>query len=352
MKTRVILAVLVLAALLSGCGGGGGTSRASYTVALLPDSDPGSSGALFVENTGAVTGFVKNDAAAGGQAFCLWATAAAIPQSVGGSIDTYGLHTPSRQHREPYYIDSNDVLVNVSTGVATSVPALPNNDLFYPLAVNSSGTCVGQYYLSGDTVFPRAAVWDGHSSFRMLDQPDWCSLGTEAQAINDSGQIAGVGHGVDAVKVIIWNADGSVLRELSPPASSDPIAALAVPAMNDGSTVVIGWLHDIGLQECSSAATIDATGHIHNLSFSGHSGIRICGINSAGQVVGDSGTRVILWSPSGQASTLPVPPSSLFNPAPMYLYCTANDINDNGVVVGTVRDDHMRTYAVQWTPSQ
>jgi|GEM_PF-2464597 len=347
----VALLALGLAVLVSGCGGGGGTggTTLSYSVVVLPETNPGNSDALFVDSTGGIIGSTANAAAPDGYAFCQWDSSTSLPHELGIPVDTYSVHPPSGPHKMPYYIDSNGQLVNLLTGAVATPPA----ELFPEvLAVNSSGVCALRCYPDGAYADPKAAVWDGDGDIKILDVPADCEGGTEAGAINGLGQVAGVGfdHEYAVVKIIIWNSDGSVARTFPPPTDYNPAAALA---LNDAGTVVVGSPFSAWSRNCSAAATIGVRGKVTHLAMPEYE-VEIVAINNRGQVLGNDFLYPIVWSPNGRALQLPSPePMTSIDPPVFEFICRATDINDEGVIVGMAQDQRpMRVFPVKWAMSR
>ena len=228
--------------------------------------------------------------------------------------------------------------------------------------INDAGEIVGTS--TNATLRTRAFVWKNGS---MTDLGTIGGNHSEAVAISDTGHVAGRSQtSTSKYHAILWS--GGTTTDLTP--SSDYAAAYGV---NDTSHVVgtmdngkafhwhngvLTMLGDLG-GGCSNAQDINDTGHIvgsscttqvnmphatlwHNgaiIDLGVAPGMEDSGagaINSVGQIVGSSGlmnpetyeitSRAFLYE-NGVFNVLPVPSQEAY----------AGDINDSGVVVGTMR---------------
>lgn len=206
-----------------------------------------------------------------------------------------------------------------------SFSELPSNGTRYwsPSGINNLGQVVGTV---GDTHYPYAVTWDAnHPSVYPTYLPTYAECCTYTAswgtAINDRGQVAGE----DTYRAALWNGNArpTLLHGDPPPQSS-------AYDLNESGGVVghIGW----------QAALWDASG-THMLSTLGGSNSAAHAINEAGTIVGLStfagpgySPHAVVWH-NGAITDLGAG--------------SANDLNDLGLIVGTLDQR-----AVQWNGTQ
>lgn len=348
----VALVVLGLAVLLSGCGGGGGnggTDTPTYTVSVLQtDKTQPIAEAWFVDNSGRVFGIEYPDNGTG--SMCVWqpdgGTPALlhIPDEVSYciiqrmTIGGYYQHI-SNKDRIAYIGETSTGIADLLTGETVTLTSPPGSSYAVPSDVNDDGVCVGTCYPDrgqGDPALP--VVWSALGEPTQLTLPPGCSAG-QASAINSLGQIAGTASSADYPYLghaVVWNADGSVAREIprTPEQVQDGVGVRGLMISDNGYLVVrAGWSFDL----------VSPTGVVTHVAYP-MLGQGISAMNSHGQIAGYDSDGPLVWNPDGSKIRLPLPFAGAL--------CVPWDINDDGVVVG-VADSQISPgrIAVKWTPS-
>jgi len=350
------LVVLGLAALLSGCGSGGGGSAINpntYSVSLLQTAKTQSSSeAWFVDNSGRVIGIVHSDD--GSSSLCSWLpgdnrpTLLNIPGEAFTSItlraQTIGFRQRiSNQDRIVYIGQSAAGVVDLLTGATVTLLNLPGTTFSVPSDVNDAGVSVGTCYQDASLVNPALPVmWSAMGEPTQLTLPPGCDCAV-ANAINNSGQITGKAWSINFAvppHAVVWNADGSVLDEtpLTPEQVSVGAEGLLI---SDNGYIVVGS-PQIGPTRFD---LVSPTGGVtHLIDPQSPFGVSVQAINALGQVAGNGGSgQPVVWNPDGSMIELPLPYPTM---------CMVRDINDDGVVVGQADSQNsIGRVALEWTPS-
>lgn len=338
---RAILLVLcpLLFAILSGCGGGGGSapSQAAYTVEKLSSPYSGAmingdgqilttqldqsdqvSAVLILNPNGTTTqlspdvptlahflGFSNSGYITGqvGMDNFRWGPAGASQQLE----EPDGI--PGRQNYCPYAVNSHGIVVGVKLVGQSAVPArwdaagkatllaLPAGyDAGQARDVNDSGIIVGYVTKPEDIsrAHPQAVVWDQDGTVRLLALDEAGS--NQALLINNSGEIAGLSN----ERGVVWGLDGHVRRQLQTVSGYDPKPGLR--DMNDSGLIVGGVYRNQG--ETTKAIVWDLNGDAQSLpALPAGSDTDAWGISNSGVIVG--GCRVmsepfsgtVIWTP-------------------------------------------------------
>lgn len=122
-------------------------------------------------------------------------------------------------------------------GTVTYLPSL-GGDYNVPFAINNQGQAVGGSYLAGDTA-SHAVLWQGGIAHDLGALPG--DSDSEADGINDRGQVVGVSCGEAGCSAVVW-ADGKVtdLNSLIP--ADSPLFLYYAHAINSrGEIVGMAW---------------------------------------------------------------------------------------------------------------
>lgn len=246
----------------------------------------------------------------------------------------------------------------------------------YGLSINNNDQVVG--YSIVDHYRQRATLWGRNgvaSDLGALQSPDSYES-SSAEAINDSGQVAGWSVAAQGWEhAFSWNAvDGIEDISQSPGACN-----VRAEGINDDGIVVgrkgnyaclwdaSGTMIDVGDHtRYSGAIDINSSGSVLGRYFSGtavqqsfvwrqdsgivmlgvlpgvHSYTAACDINNHGQVVGCSSLMPFVWDSVNGIAPLPVLPGSS--------YAIAAGINENGTIVGYSKDTSGISHLLMWTP--
>ena len=210
-------------------------------------------------------------------------------------------------------------------------PTILSGSFAAATAINASGWTVGHACTTSDCTDMEAVLWSPSGKETVLGSG---GLGTEAVAINASGQSIGLLSGQDSV---LWSPSGkaTLLQGLSSHAL----------ALNDAGRSV-GWSEAVNGD--TEPVLWSPSGKATALQDSGQG--EAVAINDAGWSVGYSWTGVvpfspeaILWSPSGKATNL----DAILGPA--WTDALAQGINNSGDIVGS-GEYHGEPYRFLLTP--
>jgi probable HAF family extracellular repeat protein len=197
--------------------------------------------------------------------------------------------------------------------------------------INAFGHVAGSSTFSAGSSY-RAALWDG--SLLMNLTPDLpASESSSAYAVNDTRHVVGSLSSVGVPKAFVWHEGALTLLE-----DLAGAGATAFDINNAGQVVGSSYGTDVTPLGRMQRAVLWQDGAIMDLGLlpNGDNDSTAVAINSFGQIVGSSGRtdpdtyesfyRPFLYS-DGVMTAIPVPSWEGY----------ANDINDSGVVVGTMR---------------
>lgn len=346
----------------SGCGGGGGNSSLPgvYSVSTLAvPADCSYSEAWLADNSGRTVGIVPNES---GWSLCLWQSDGSdfrllslsdeALYYVANKLSWFPTMPMLRMNNRGWVVcqpeNGPPFVLNLLTGTtALTLTALPGASRCMPADVNDSGVCVGSFEsdsnYAGD---PLPMMWTADGQPKKLALPEGCT-GGRAVAVNNSGQILGSVWSVDpqhyspSPHSVVWNPDGSVARTIKPPAGEESYGAGAVLISDNGYVVISAQIVTQPLYEL-----VSPTGKVTPLYDRRDSSfVTVKAINSRGQVVGNSDAGPVICNPDGSMIELPTPSEQV--------QCYAQDIDDNGAVVGTANTaGEERRWAVRWTPAR
>jgi probable HAF family extracellular repeat protein len=206
-----------------------------------------------------------------------------------------------------------------------------------PLDINGGGVIAGRLEIQGIVAFRRTPA-EG-----VVELPRFGALWSLASAINQSGEIGGQLQGLPGYPYpvsVIWTATGYEIVDDQP-------YAFGVHDLNDAGQAV-GWADVAGVTR-PFFYTRTGSGWTRVEILAGDAGgAQALGLNGSGQVVGifsrmDGGRSGFVWSATAGLDTLPtlVPAGRM----------DAHDINDAGVVVGSVVPSNFSDRPAVWTPS-
>jgi len=348
LKKAYVLAI-ALAALVAGCGGGGGNHSAllagRYTVAELSAPNGSSSvSARMIDNQGRIVGCIQDPVTSMAGDTCVWQPGHVVPDVLHGDSLPSGINN----NGQGVCFDGGPGLVlNLLDGSTTQLPDIAGGGGEpWPEAINDRGVCVGSCLVSqagSSSMQYQAVVWDEHGDATALETPDGC-IGSSAEDINNSGLIVGEVTTSDGVMhAAIWSADGHLQKVITEPPGFHWSEATHV---NDAGEVLVDFDFNStsGHFTYPGAAVYGPDGSFRLLARPGNRELYTADLNVHGQVAGilDGGSAVV-WNPDGSVEQFPSPHVGLF--------CGATGINDNGVVVGAYGPDAKNCHhAVVWTP--
>jgi probable HAF family extracellular repeat protein len=242
--------------------------------------------------------------------------------------DTTGDGQPDVWFRDDDHNGTNDLMVDLGTLGGPTSEARGINDLGQVVGRADSSFTAGSY---------RAFVWDSNSGMQNLGtfglsvNLDGLNFGSEANAINDHGQVVGSVYSLwrgmlfNGVQGFRWDPQngGSLLGSIYG-------GARQATGINDAGQIVgnSGRIYALGIIQRLYVAT-DAflwqNGAMTSLGFAMNSvwGANIS-VNDNGQIVGGN----YLWQ-SGVRMNL----NNLIDPSPGWTISTTADINDSGQIV-------------------
>jgi probable HAF family extracellular repeat protein len=198
-------------------------------------------------------------------------------------------------------------------------------------SINAFGHVAGSATLSGGSSY-RAVLWDGSATINLTpDLP--ASESSSAYAVNDARQVVGSLSAFGKANAFVWR-DGALT--LLPDLAG--VGAFAFDINNAGQVVGSSYGPHVTPLGQMQRAVLWQDGAITDLGLlpGGDDDSTAAAINSFGQIVGSSGRtdpdtyesfyRPFLYS-DGTMTAIPVPSWEAY----------ASDINDAGVVVGTMR---------------
>ena len=240
-----------------------------------------------------------------------------------------------------YATDGSSVgVVDLLTGKTRTLGKLPGIALYTAVDINDNGVCVGNACRgleSGDPTLP--ILWPRNGKPRLLALPTGCTNG-HANGINSRGQIIGNAwsdYWLYEARVVIWNSDGTIASEI-PPTPEEVMLGTAPSGqmISDNGCILLraAWSYDL----------VSPTGTRTLIAYP-VLGEGIFAMNSHGQLAGYDNEGAVIFNPDGTRIHLPPPIPGA--------YCTAYDVNDDGVAVGSaLAPDSSRWVAVMWTPSR
>jgi hypothetical protein len=219
-----------------------------------------------------------------------------------------------------------------------------------PEAINESGTVVGSARVSipdSSNFLNRAFTWDSASGGQLLPPIDPQRIGSNAFAVNEAGLIGGgatsVLNGQQSSSATLWSeGQASQLASTSAPLGTvfGLSADVSVGETRSGDNRAFIHRPDTGTQVLSPLGNLDES--------------QARAVNSLGDVIGVS-TRLVpagnfgftrnptatYWNSDGDPVSLPGPTGQLVERS------SANDINENSVIAGSLRTDDL--YAAIWS---
>lgn len=336
------LALVVIAVLLAGCGGGGSTLSPGPG-ATFKASDVGKiadyaeASAVDVTNDGIVVG-------------CASSSSTDLSGWIRGTDGKISLiETPEVQilavneSGKAIGADgSKAYIIDLSTGQTRSLDR-PRNARCEASDINDDGIVVGGCDL-------RPYSWNSSGSATGLLLPDGYS-GGKGLSINNGGSVAGYLRRLDGWdEAVVWNTDGTINHNIA--AGIDYKGTQAV-LINDAGYIAIRCFQAKTAGQLFNAAMLrKPTGILVTLGKLGYPGALTTDMNSTGQVVGalcsdvnlQYPQRAVIWSPDGFATQLPMPTGCVKS--------WATGINDYGKVVGAAMDSRGLEHAITWTLSQ
>lgn len=355
---RVALVVCLLATIvvISGCGGGGGgqiRAPGTYTMSVLAVPPKYNySQAWFIDGNGRTIGIV-GPIDQWDLGLCMWDAdgrnlrVLEVPDEVLHYVETrwsWGPSTPFMRVADrdliAYYTDDGSSgVADLLRGNCVPLTNLPGASVSKPADVNDAGVCVGSYESDAFPSGSMPMMWFADGTPRELAVPEGCECG-HANAINNSGQM--VGNVTDWVEgqltsvPIVWNPDGTIARKIPLTEGAEGLL------ISDSGYVVIH--HPSGIWTTYDEIVSPTGNTVQLVDPRGPSFVHVKAINSRGQAVGNSDNGPVVCSPDGTVTALPVPSGNVT--------CGAEDIDDNGVIVGYVETRNPdRTYAVRWVPN-
>jgi probable HAF family extracellular repeat protein len=327
---------------------------------------------LAVTPSAAQTGYVVEDLGT------LEGDTSSVAWAVNASGDAVGWSTGPTGTRAFLHTDA---------GGMVALPGLPGRPWTVARDINDAGVAVGSANAGGTDV-GRAVLWNDGSV------RDLSTLGngsySEAWGINNLGQVVGWsytngGNGLTGVHGFVYSeAEG--LRDLTPDSDNGSALDINDAGQVTGYKTALGGYHafrweagtfvDLGVLPGfahSFGWAINASGRVagssssasgnaerlvrssegaplQNLGGAGEHNVAL-GINAAGQVVGTRGRsspRALLYTDAAGLQEL----NTLIDPSLGWVLLAANDINDDGVIVGRAFNNHTgRTHAVRLRPT-
>lgn len=343
---RAFILALVVAALVSGCGGGGGRGGqlsldSHYTFAELAPAQGGRSVCAYLINNkgmiagGADTGVASSDAFPP-QWPCVWQPGITSP------VAFSDLCLPSDMNESGQAVLADATVVDLSDGTSRQLGMVPGAmERPSARAINDHGVCVGSIMKDDGE---KAVIWDERGVACELETPagyDSCS----ADDINNRDQVVGsAGRNSDVEgHAVLWSADGHVQKVFSEPKGFHSSRATQINDLGD-ILVIYDASFDHDHSSCAGAAVYRPDGSYRLLARPENRQSYPFTINNRGQVLGVLDDRIpAIWNPDGSVVRLPSPHEGLeFH---------VSDINNNGVAVGDYGPDEEHCYhAVVWTP--
>ncbi|WP_169978506.1 DUF3466 family protein [Tautonia rosea] len=210
--------------------------------------------------------------------------------------------------------------------------------------INDAGVIVGSGSVSTGTgsFSDRAFVWQPGLGFTAILDPEGIGLGSNANAVNNAGQVVGVyrysgfdrqgfvyqvGDPIDTYALLPFLAGSDTTngaRQFANAINDGGVVAGAARTQAGEATQAVRWVPDGSGGYTIETLAQPTSGTTFSNSF---------GINDHGQIVGsftDGQSQAVLWNPDGTVELLGVP-SGAFS-------TTARDINNHGLIVGDVVD--------------
>jgi probable HAF family extracellular repeat protein len=208
--------------------------------------------------------------------------------------------------------------------------------------INDAGVIVGSGSVSTGTnsFSDRAFVWQPGLGFTAVLDPEGVGLGSNANAVNNAGQVVGVYRysGFDRQGFVYQVGDPADTYTLLPFLDGSDTtngARQFANAINDGGVVAGAARTQAGQATRAVRWVPDGSGGyaIETLArpTSGTTFSNSFGINDLGQIVGsftDGQSQAVLWNPDGTVELLGLPSGASGT--------SARDINNSGLIVGDV----------------
>jgi hypothetical protein len=206
-------------------------------------------------------------------------------------------------------------------------------------ALNNEGHVLGEYGLDEPTGY----LWTADGGVVVLSALFDSSEPVFGSRIDDAGRIVGLYGTIDVISTIVFGYVGTVDGDFQPLSPDlDQVTSMALDI--DASGRVVGQMHieDYG----GPRAVIWDGDEVVNLGTLGSNRSVATGINNAGVVIGQSSmmdfgpVRGFRWTADTGLEALDLPPEMTIS--------DANDINDDGIIVGRV-SNLGEAFAAYWT---
>lgn len=200
--------------------------------------------------------------------------------------------------------------------------SLPGASDFRANAINDSKQIAG-YYVDGSTNIAHSYIRQADGSFTFFDEPDAGSLGTFAQAMNNSGAVTGYYYDSQStIHGFVRDAAGNFASFDAP----GGIGSTGGNKINDAGAV-IGIFGDF---EVNGSFERDALGNIQSIAVPGPDVTVAFGISNLDMVVGEAqgsvGQFAFRRSATGNYNAINIPPA--------HIASFGEAVNDNGVIAG------------------
>lgn len=215
-------------------------------------------------------------------------------------------------------------IAGTQSGAARELPPLSGDTSSAAYGVNNLGQAVG---FSSGAGGQRAVMWDANGTPTALPGAPNTS-GTRAIGINERGDVAGVASTAAGQRPVLWPR-GQTPTELLLLAGHTTGEANAINARGDvvGYSANASGARRATLWPGSGGAVVDL-GTLPGANFS-----QAFGSNGAGDIVGTSNSRAVLWARGGAIQDLNslIPPSN-------FVLTKAVGINNAGTIIATGYD--------------
>jgi len=164
-----------------------------------------------------------------------------------------------------------------SNGKVTNISTLGGN-VSVATGINGSGEIVGWNDFYSNPNFDPQAFLYSNGSMKSIDAPSVFQSGTEASAINDSGEVVGTGYFTSG-NFHAFLYTGGKMKDLGPPGAYQSSAV----AINNSGQIIGGYY----TSSANSGEFVITNGKIATLPVpSGASGVAAYGISDGGEIVG------------------------------------------------------------------